>query len=76
MLFDKATTPANGDTPIAIYPLPPGNGSVAGWYEVTSALLGAGGKSFTNGIAWGVSTGAGGYVAASGSDHVATAAFI
>jgi hypothetical protein len=71
-LFDSTTTLANGDTPIAVFPVY-GN---AGFLEIGQNLLGGAGIAFATGIQWGYSTTPLTYTAGTVTNIIATIRWI
>lgn len=70
MLFNKATAPANGDTPTDTFVIPAGSANNPGVLSLTDADLGHGGKYFATGIGVGISTTTGTLTGATTTDHV------
>lgn len=73
-IFDKATAPIAGDVPIAAYPIPPLANSASGrFFRDYGQGFDVGGLLLKNGLAWGVSTTAATYTAATATDHTVVA---
>jgi hypothetical protein len=64
-LHNKATAPATSDVPLYSWPIAAGSATVPSTKTMSENFFGMGGKQFSTGISWGISTTNGTYTAAS-----------
>lgn len=69
-IFNSATQPIAGSVPQWSIPIPGGSASSPGSVSLGQEFLGDKGTSFATGIAWGISTTAAYFTAATASDHI------
>ena len=75
-VFDKATAPSSGNTPVFSWAIPAGTSTAPAIREIGRDFLGEGGHYFASGIAVGVSTTAATFTAATTTDHVTNGTYI
>lgn len=75
-VFNKATAPSNGDTPIFSWAIPAGAATAPAIREIGRDFLGEGGYYLATGIAVGVSTTAATFTAATTTDHIVNGTYI
>ncbi len=69
-VFNKTTAPTGADTPVRVFPVPAGDNSQDGFLFIRQQEVGGGGIPLAAGIAWGISTTATTFTAATASETI------
>ena len=75
-VFNKATAPTGGDTPVFSWVIPAGTATAPAIREIGREFFGEGGYYFATGIAVGISTTAATFTAATTTDHITNGTYI